>query len=131
MSSNGVVERFDLGDGQWADIRTVRLHGVERHILAIEARWLRALQTGEDAPDDDGAVILGYVLDWHVRDPMSGEPLELAQSGLDKADQDVVSRLYDRIMIIRKPAMQVVGREPNGDPLASGASLAASSAMLP
>ena len=100
MSSNW-IERFDLGEGQWADISTERLHKTVTRVQNAFLRTVRAIDAGaENVPDTDAEIILAMVGAWHV--VHNGAALELTAEGIGNAPEDLISALFDRCMAVHK-----------------------------
>lgn len=90
------TKRVELGAG-WADIYTVRTHGMVRDMEAA----VRKYGDASDEPSTEGLRtkwILTLTKQWSgVVSPLTGELLDLNEAGLDAADQGLVERLFEAV----------------------------------
>jgi hypothetical protein len=92
------VERFDLGDGNWADIRNDGLHKTVYQVDMALARSKWAFENGKTIPDQDAAIILAMVPEWHV--VHDGQEVPLSAEGIDNAPGKLIANLFGRCMEI-------------------------------
>ena len=85
------VVRVDLRDEQWAEAHSRPSHGQMK-------RFYKAFRDKPDAEmmDTQDDLILILCIKWNVKDE-DGVSLPLTKEGVDKAPQDVVTQLTDKL----------------------------------
>ena len=106
------VERVDLGDGEWVDIKRRMSYGDRQKLIAYYAK----LQTKLNSPDVDisldveGGNIMLLLLNikaWSLKD-RDGKPLPVTRETIAMLDPDIAERL-EREIERRNPARPFQG----------------------
>jgi hypothetical protein len=95
-----LTKRVDLGEGRWAEVYTVRLHGVR---VAME-RLVRRSEDDDD-PDYRGEAIRTLVTSWGgILSPADGSALDLSVEGMARARAQDIDAVYEAAMTAYKEA---------------------------
>ena len=92
------VQRFELPDGQWADIERRPTHGVIRKIGKESERLGR-----NDPLAGEDVIIMQLIKEWNIHDG-DGNEVPLRREDFDRIPQDTFSQLSEECLTVVEAA---------------------------